>query len=94
MWGLYILLLLTVEVHGGIGLYRLAVKWGWFEGNDPATSRARLQKLKWALTVFFIALGLLTLAAYVKIGIEHADQYGERYIPKYIQKTTQLAEDS
>ena len=94
LWGLYILLLFTVELHGGIGLYRLAVKWGWFEGNDPAASRARLQKLKWALTVFFIVLGLLTLAAYVKIGIEHADQYGERYIPEYIQKTKPLAGDS
>ena len=31
-WPLYILLLLAVEFHGGIGLYRLAVKWGWFAG--------------------------------------------------------------
>ena len=34
-WPLYILLLLAVELHGGIGLYRLAVKWGWFAGPDP-----------------------------------------------------------
>ena len=27
-WPLYVLLLLAVELHGGIGLYRLAVKWG------------------------------------------------------------------
>ena len=33
-WPLYILLLLAVELHGGIGLYRLAVKWGWFAGGD------------------------------------------------------------
>ena len=32
-WPLYILLLLAVELHGGIGLYRLAVKWGWFAGS-------------------------------------------------------------
>jgi fumarate reductase subunit C len=35
-WPLYLVLLLAVELHGGIGLYRLAVKWGWFEGADPA----------------------------------------------------------
>ncbi len=34
-WPLYILLLLAVELHGGIGLYRLAVKWGWFDGTGP-----------------------------------------------------------
>ena len=40
-WPLYILLLFAVELHGGIGLYRLAVKWGWFEGSDPnATPQA------------------------------------------------------
>lgn len=79
LWPLYLLLLLAVEFHGGIGLYRLAVKWGWFEGRNPARSRLRLQRFKWALTVFLIALGLLTLAAYIKIGIEHADEVGERY---------------
>ncbi len=34
-WPLYILLLLAIELHAGIGLYRLAVKWGWFAGSDP-----------------------------------------------------------
>ncbi len=84
MWGLYILLLLAVEVHGGVGLYRLAVKWGWFEGRDPAVSRARLQKAKWGITAFFLVLGFLTLAAYVKIGVEHAGHYGERYTPSFL----------
>ena len=68
-----------MEFHGGIGLYRLAVKWGWFEGRDPARTRKRLQRVKWALTVFLVVLGLLTLAAYMKIGIQHADHAGERY---------------
>ncbi len=31
-WLLYLVLLFAVELHGGIGLYRLAVKWGWFAG--------------------------------------------------------------
>ena len=64
------MLLFAVELHGGIGLYRLAVKWGWFAGNDPKATRSNLKKLKWALTAFFLVLGLATLAAYVKIGFE------------------------
>jgi fumarate reductase subunit C len=73
-WPLYILLLLAVEFHGGIGLYRLAVKWGWFEGSDPNATRRRLK-------VFFLVLGFATLAAYIKIGIEHAPNYGQPYVP-------------
>ena len=80
-WPLYILLLLAVEFHGGIGLYRLAVKWGWFEGTDPNVTRKWLKTLKWGLTVFFLVLGFATLAAYIKIGIQHAPYYGERYTP-------------
>lgn len=80
-WPLYILLLLAVEFHGGIGLYRLAVKWGWFAGRDPNAMRTRLKKLKWALTGFFLVLGFATLAAYIKIGIEHAPHYGQPYVP-------------
>ena len=81
--------LFTVELHGGIGLYRLVVKWGWFEGADPNASRKRLKVLKWALTVFFIVLGLATLAAYAKIGYEHRDRVGERYTPAWVKPTHQ-----
>lgn len=78
-WPLYLVLLFVVELHGGIGLYRLAVKWGWFAGKSADATRRRLKTLKWALTAFFLVLGLLTLAAYVKIGIEHAPHAGEPY---------------
>jgi fumarate reductase subunit C len=81
LWPLYLVLLFAVELHAGIGLYRLAVKWGWFTGKTPDVTRRRLMRLKWALTAFFIVLGLATLAAYVRIGIEHAPSYGERYEP-------------
>ncbi len=37
--------------------------------------------LKNAMTFAFLALGLLTFAAYTKIGIEHRDRVGERYVP-------------
>ncbi len=78
-WPLYLVLLLAVELHGGVGLYRLAVKWIGF--RDPASARRRLLFLKWGMTVFFLVLGLFSLAAYVKLGMDHADQAGERYRP-------------
>jgi len=84
-WPLYIVLLFAVELHGGVGLYRLAVKWGWLASADPNATRRRLKALKWAITVFFLALGLATLAAYVKIGVEHADRAGERYVPASVR---------
>lgn len=86
-WPLYILLLLAVEFHGGIGLYRLAVKWQWFAGANPDVTRKRLKVLKWALTVFFLVLGIATLAAYIKIGIAHAPNYGQPYVPSTVTVT-------
>jgi fumarate reductase subunit C len=83
-WPLYLVALFAVELHGGIGLYRLCVKWGWLEGKDPNASRKRLKVLKWALTVFFVVLGLATLGAYMKIGYEHRDRVGERYAPAWV----------
>jgi fumarate reductase subunit C len=83
-WVLYLVLLFAVEIHGGVGLYRLAVKWGVFEGRDPAASRRRLRRVKWTITVFLIALGLATLAAYVRIGMAHEAQRGERYTPAWV----------
>lgn len=85
-WPLYLVLLLVVELHAGIGLYRLCIKWGLFLGNNPKQQRRRLQRIKWALTLFFIVLGLTTLAAYLKIGMEHAPQAGEKYVPSWQQE--------
>jgi fumarate reductase subunit C len=61
----------------------LAVKWGWFEGKDPNRTRTMLKRLKWGITVFFLTLGLLTLAAYMKLGHERRDRLGERYVPSW-----------
>lgn len=77
MWPLYLLLLLAVELHGTIGLYRLCVKWGWFEGSDAKKSRAKLKRAKYVITAIFLTLGLLTLAAYMKIGIEQSVKAGD-----------------
>lgn len=68
-WILYIILLFAVELHGSIGLYRLAVKWGWFEGATPQITLKRLKIFKNAMSAFFIILGLVTFAAYVKKGL-------------------------
>jgi len=81
MWPLYLALLFAVEVHAAVGMYRLAVKWGVFDGKDPRKSRARMKRIKNLVTVFFLAIGLMTFAAYVKIGIEHRARAGERYTP-------------
>ncbi len=86
-WPLYLVLLFCVELHGGVGLYRLTVKWGWLEGRDPDRTRVRLTRLKWGITVFFLALGLLTLAAYMKLGYERRHQAGEEYVPTWMRSS-------
>jgi fumarate reductase subunit C len=48
-----------------------------------------LKRLKWGITVFFLTLGLLTLAAYMKIGHEHRNRVGERYVPSYMAPAQQ-----
>lgn len=89
MWPLYIFLLLAVEYHGTIGLYRLCVKWGWFDGKDPVKNRKRLKKIKVGLTYFFLILGFTTLAAYMKIGYENKNDLGKRYVPTYERNIAQ-----
>lgn len=84
LWPLYLVLLFTVEVHAGIGLYRLAVKWAGF-GDDAGLARRRLKRIKWTITMFFVALGFATLAAYIRIGIEHEARYGEAYVPTHLR---------
>ncbi|HOI53311.1 MAG TPA: fumarate reductase cytochrome b subunit, partial [Azonexus sp.] len=56
MWPIYLALLFTAEVHGGIGLYRLALKWGWFVGDDPNRGRLRLRRVRHVFTAFFVTL--------------------------------------
>jgi len=79
LWPLYLVLLFCVELHAAVGVYRLAIKWGIFDKGDPLATRKRLKQVKNGMSVFFIVLGLASLAAYAKIGIEHRDHVGERY---------------
>ncbi len=82
MWLLYAILLICVEIHGSVGLYRAAMKWGWFDGENPKETRKKLYNTKKALSAFFLALGFITLLAYVKIGIENGSQPGIKYTPE------------
>jgi fumarate reductase subunit C len=83
---LYAVLLFAVELHAGIGLYRLVLKWGLLPvAADPRVQRARLSRLEWSITGFFLVLGIATFAAYLKLGIEHRAQAGERYVPAAVQ---------
>ncbi len=81
MWPLYLFLLIAVVLHAGIGMYRLSLKWGWFEGKNAKKSREVLKKIQYGLIAFFMTLGLLSIATYMKIGYEHQDRAGERYHP-------------
>jgi len=81
LWPLYLLLLFAAELHASVGLYRLALKWGWFDAGDPNRSRRRLRWIKHGLSAFFITLGLVTLGAYIDLGQAHAEHAGERYVP-------------
>jgi fumarate reductase subunit C len=80
-WILYALLLISVQLHAGVGIYRLAMKWLPFAGAGAGSTRKRLRTAMWCIIVFFMCLGTATLLTYMKIGWEHADRVGERYVP-------------
>jgi len=80
MWPMYLLLLFAVVLHAWIGVYRLIIKWGWFDGADPRKNRKRSKTMIKALIVIYLVLGLLSLANYMKIGYDHKDDYGSRYV--------------
>lgn len=81
-WVLGLILLLAVEVHAGVGLYRLIVKWGWLGLVDTAERRRRLRRFVYGLISFFLLLGLTTQLAYLRIGQEPAVRDGQRYVPE------------
>lgn len=74
-----IVLLLAVELHAGIGFYRLIIKWGWLGLGDTRARRRRLRRAIGCLIGFMLLLGFLTQAAYVQIGLDHREHAGERY---------------
>ena len=80
-WTLYLMLLVSVVLHTTVGLYRLTMKWGWFDGTEPRKRRKVIKKIAKYATLFYLIVGLISLASYMKIGYDHKDKYGQRYTP-------------
>ena len=56
----YLILLPLVELHVGIGLYRIGVKWGFVKSDG----RAKFKRSENLLTYVFIGIGLITLVRF------------------------------
>ncbi|HSM30263.1 MAG TPA: hypothetical protein VK854_06140, partial [Woeseiaceae bacterium] len=57
LWLPYAILLVCVEFHAGIGLYRLATKWG----AGATLSRTAMHRIERVLLWFFLGLGVVVL---------------------------------
>jgi len=79
MGPLYFMLLIAVISHAFIGLYRLALKWGFMEGKNSKVSRARFKLLMKIFIAVYIMIGLSSLSKYVYIGLTHDYSDGQRY---------------
>jgi fumarate reductase subunit C len=79
MGPLYFLLLLSVISHAFIGLYRLALKWGFMEGKHTEVSRKRFKLLMKIMIAAYIFIGLASLAKYTYIGMTHDFSDGVKY---------------
>mgnify|MGYP005841779531 CR=1 FL=1 len=64
----YLLFLPVVLVHAAVGLYRLAIKWGWPAG----IGRAALKRSVGLVALAYLLLGLAALAAYAALGMKLA----------------------
>ncbi|MBN2894569.1 MAG: fumarate reductase cytochrome b subunit [Campylobacterales bacterium] len=85
MWPMYLLLLFAVVVHAGIGVYRLILKWGFFEPKNPKalhTRRALLRSIMYFVITFYLVLGVASLGRYMVIGYSGEFAPGERYHPQ------------
>jgi len=88
---LFLILLFAVELHAAIGMYRLAIKWGILDGDDPHVARKKFKKIKNITSAFFLTLGILSWIVYVTIGVHHRDHAGERYQSSIAVETTFVA---
>jgi len=76
MWLVYLILLVCAGLHGNIGLYRLCMKWGWFQGADDQRgrkNRIKLKRLRNKLIIVFLAVGFVALLIFVIIGLGRKD---------------------
>ena len=84
MGPLYFMLLIAVISHAFIGLYRLAMKWGFMEGKNTKVSRRRFKLLMKTMITIYILVGLASLAKYTYIGLNHDFSDGVKYKSKTI----------
>ena len=61
----YLILLPMIELHVGIGFYRIAVKWGFARRKD----RKKFKRFENYLTAIFIAIGLITLLRFLLLKV-------------------------
>ncbi len=61
----YLILLPMVELHVGIGFYRIGVKWGFIRRSG----RKGFKKFENILTAIFIAIGLITIIRFMTLAI-------------------------
>lgn len=62
-FGFYLLLLPVIELHVGIGIYRIGVKWGYI----TRANRAQLHGFDNRLTFIMIGIGLVTLLTFLAL---------------------------
>jgi fumarate reductase subunit C len=85
MGPLYFLLLISVVSHAFIGLYRLAMKWGFMEGASTKESRARFKFIMKSMIAIYIIVGVFSLAKYTYIGMTHDYSDVKKYKSKIIE---------
>ena len=61
----YLILLPMVELHVGIGFYRIGVKWGFIKRSN----RKGLKRFENILTGIFILIGLITIVRFMTLSI-------------------------
>jgi len=79
MGPLYLALLLSVVSHAFVGLYRLALKWGFMEGKNTKVSRKRFNYIMKFMILLYIVIGTFSLAKYTYIGLNHDFSDGVKY---------------
>ena len=85
MWPLYFLLLFAVVIHAGIGIYRLVLKWGFFEASEQKfmkQRRALLRSIMYFVITLYLVIGVVSLFRYMSIGLSDDFKKGERYHPQ------------
>ena len=79
MGPLYAVLLVSVVFHAFVGLYRLALKWGFMEGENTKKSRKRFKLIMKFMIVTYLLIGFASLAKYTYIGLNHDFSDGVKY---------------